>query len=214
MGGRGAPPSRLPAAPGARRVGRPGRGARRIGRCSTSFSSRATDRELGGHDGLVLRRRPGRGSRRHGPRARAPPGAGGCSTSALAGGRGLAPGTLVIGAESVYCDISAAIPVVSRVTADTRLVEAARRALPDAPLLPIGTSAAVGGARHERAGRGDGGVRRPAGSCPRGRPGRRGEGDLERDRGGRPLALGPRRSRGGAARRAPRACSPRSSAQR
>lgn len=64
----------------------------------------------------------------------------------VAGARGIAPGTLVIGAEAVYCDLVAAIRVVDRVAADPGLVEAARRALPDAPVLAIGTSAAVGGA--------------------------------------------------------------------
>ena len=56
----------------------------------------------------------------------------------------MAPGTIVIGSEAVYCDIAAAIPVVERVAGDERLVAAARRALPDALVLPIGTSAAVG----------------------------------------------------------------------
>ena len=46
----------------------------------------------------------------------------------------------------MYCDIAAAISVVNRVKADPHLVAAARKALPDAPVLPIGTSAAVGGA--------------------------------------------------------------------
>ena len=32
----------------------------------------------------------------------------------IAGGRGITPGGLVIGSESVYCDISAEIPVVDR----------------------------------------------------------------------------------------------------
>jgi futalosine hydrolase len=67
----------------------------------------------------------------------------------VAGARGLAPGTIVIGAEAVYCDLAAAIPVVDRVLADAALVEAARRAVPDAPILPIGTSAAVGSVGHE-----------------------------------------------------------------
>ena len=49
----------------------------------------------------------------------------------------------------VYCDLAAAIPVVSRVAADERLLAAARRALPHAPVLPIGTSAAVGSVAHD-----------------------------------------------------------------
>ena len=65
----------------------------------------------------------------------------------LAGGLGLEPGTIVAGTEAVYVDISAAIPVVSRVEPDRDLLAAVREALPDAHRLPIGTSAAVGGLR-------------------------------------------------------------------
>ena len=64
----------------------------------------------------------------------------------LAGGRGLAPGTIVAGTEAVYADISAAIPVVSRVEPDPRLLSSVGKLLPDALALPIITSAAVGGA--------------------------------------------------------------------
>ncbi len=64
----------------------------------------------------------------------------------IAGGRGITPGALVIGTESVYCDIAAEIPVVERATPDGALLSAVRAALPDALALPIGTSAAVGGA--------------------------------------------------------------------
>jgi nucleoside phosphorylase len=64
----------------------------------------------------------------------------------VAGARGVTPGALVVGTESVYCDISAEIPVVDRVAADPALLAAVRDVLPDALLLPIGTSAAVGGA--------------------------------------------------------------------
>jgi len=67
----------------------------------------------------------------------------------IAGGRGIAPGSVVIGAEAVYCDLAAAFPLVDRVTADPRLVDAVRRALPDSPVVQIGTSAAVGGAGHD-----------------------------------------------------------------
>ena len=62
----------------------------------------------------------------------------------VAGGRGLAPGTLVIGAEAVYCDLAAAIALVDGAPVDARLLAAARQALPGAATLPIGTSAAVG----------------------------------------------------------------------
>jgi futalosine hydrolase len=66
----------------------------------------------------------------------------------LAGARhasGLVAPLLVIGAEAIYCDLAAAIPVVTRAAPDARLVEVARRALPDAPVLPIGTSGRVDG---------------------------------------------------------------------
>lgn len=63
----------------------------------------------------------------------------------VAGARGITPGALVVGTESVYCDIAAEIPVVDRVSPDQALLEAVRAALPDALALPIGTSAAVGG---------------------------------------------------------------------
>ena len=62
----------------------------------------------------------------------------------VAGGRGLATATLVIGAEAVYCDLATAIVLVDRAPADARLVAAAQTVLPAAPTLPIGTSAAVG----------------------------------------------------------------------
>ena len=63
----------------------------------------------------------------------------------IAGGRGITPGGLVIGSESVYCDIAAVIPVIDRVDPDPGLLAAMRATLPDALALPIGTSAAVGG---------------------------------------------------------------------
>lgn len=64
----------------------------------------------------------------------------------IAGGRGITPGVLVVGTEAVYCDIAAEIPVTDRVVPDAALLAAVRAALPDALALPIGTSAAVGGA--------------------------------------------------------------------
>jgi futalosine hydrolase len=63
----------------------------------------------------------------------------------VAGGRGVPTGTLVLGTEAVYCDLLAAIPVVSRAHPDEALLAALRAELPDAPALPIGTSAAVDG---------------------------------------------------------------------
>jgi nucleoside phosphorylase len=51
----------------------------------------------------------------------------------------------VIGSEAVYEDALIGGLVPARVQPDPRLVDAARRALPDARVLPIGTSARVGG---------------------------------------------------------------------
>jgi futalosine hydrolase len=62
----------------------------------------------------------------------------------IAGARGITPGGIVIGSESVYSDISAEIPVVDRLEPDARLLGAVREALPEALSLPIGTSASVG----------------------------------------------------------------------
>jgi futalosine hydrolase len=61
----------------------------------------------------------------------------------VAGGRGITPGSLAIGTEAVYTDLSAMIPVVERVEPDASLLAAARLALPSAVALPIATSAAV-----------------------------------------------------------------------
>ena len=63
----------------------------------------------------------------------------------VAGGRRLTPGSLVVGTEAVYVDLSAAIPVTARVVPDARLVAAAQSVLPEAVSLPIATSAAVSG---------------------------------------------------------------------
>jgi hypothetical protein len=51
----------------------------------------------------------------------------------------------VIGSEAVYEDALAGGLVPDRVRPDPRLVDAAQRALPGARVLPIGTSAHVGG---------------------------------------------------------------------
>jgi nucleoside phosphorylase len=62
----------------------------------------------------------------------------------LAGRRGFAGCELVVGSEAVYSD--AAGPLVpARVLPDAELLAAARRALPDARVVSIGTSARVGG---------------------------------------------------------------------
>lgn len=67
----------------------------------------------------------------------------------IAGSRELAPLTVVLGSESVYSDLSAAIPVVRQLEPDRVLFERLRAALPDAVVASIGTSAAVGGVRKE-----------------------------------------------------------------
>jgi nucleoside phosphorylase len=51
----------------------------------------------------------------------------------------------VIGSEAVYEDALAGGLVPAHLRPDPRLVDAAQRALPDARVLPIGTSARVGG---------------------------------------------------------------------
>jgi futalosine hydrolase len=62
----------------------------------------------------------------------------------LAGRRGFTGCELVIGSEARYSD--AAGPLVPALALpDDELLAAVRRALPDAPVLPIGTSARVGG---------------------------------------------------------------------
>jgi futalosine hydrolase len=62
----------------------------------------------------------------------------------IAGARTLPAPALVIGSESVYEDARGGL-ARERVEPDPRLVAAARRALPEAHVLPIGTSARVGG---------------------------------------------------------------------
>jgi futalosine hydrolase len=63
----------------------------------------------------------------------------------IAGGRGIAEAQIVIGSEAVYEDAAAGALVPGRVRPDANLLAAAQRALPDAVVLPIGTSARVGG---------------------------------------------------------------------
>jgi futalosine hydrolase len=68
----------------------------------------------------------------------------------IAGAQAIEPPALVIGSEARYCDIvdeGSTIPRVESVQADPRLVAAARRALPDAQVLPIATCGRVGGGR-------------------------------------------------------------------
>jgi nucleoside phosphorylase len=104
----------------------------------------ATERELAGRDGLACGIGPVEAAAAT-ARALALRSYDAVVHVGVAGGRGLAACSFVIGEEAVYCDLSAAIPLVDRMSADARLVAAAREALRGAPVLPIGTSAAVGG---------------------------------------------------------------------
>jgi nucleoside phosphorylase len=66
----------------------------------------------------------------------------------IAGAQTLGPGSLALGSEAVYCDVfdpAAGLARVERVAADAALLERARRAVPSAHVLPIGTTARVGG---------------------------------------------------------------------
>jgi futalosine hydrolase len=67
----------------------------------------------------------------------------------IGGGRGLEPPALVVGSESIYCDVidpASTLPRVTRIEPDAALLARVRAALPDAHVLPIGTSGKVGGA--------------------------------------------------------------------
>jgi futalosine hydrolase len=63
----------------------------------------------------------------------------------IAGGRSFAEPGLAIGSEAVYCDADDPRWIELRTPADPVLLEAAQRALPEARVEPIGTSAKVGG---------------------------------------------------------------------
>jgi nucleoside phosphorylase len=66
----------------------------------------------------------------------------------IAGGRGLQPPALVLGSESIYCDVidpASTLPRVTRIEPDAALLARVRAALPDAHVLPIGTCGKVGG---------------------------------------------------------------------
>jgi futalosine hydrolase len=65
----------------------------------------------------------------------------------IAGARELEPGSVVIGSEAYYSDIvdpASSMPKVERAHPAPELVEAARRALPEAYVLPITSCARVG----------------------------------------------------------------------
>ncbi len=66
----------------------------------------------------------------------------------IAGARALEPGAVVIGESSIYCDLVDAtrtFPRIEQAVPDPRLLAAARASLPHAHVLPIATSARVGG---------------------------------------------------------------------
>jgi nucleoside phosphorylase len=66
----------------------------------------------------------------------------------IAGAHGIEPPTLVLGSEAVYCDVldeKSTLPRVERAYPDAALLERMRGALPEARVLPIGTSGRVGG---------------------------------------------------------------------
>ena len=152
----------------------------------------ATDRELCGHDGLVCGVGPVEAAAAT-ARALALRPFDVLLHVGVAGGRGLAPGTIVVGTEAIYCDLSAEWPVVDRVTADPRPRRGAAR--PPSPprrrcrSTPRPPSEAHATQRHRPARRGDGGLRGAARRCARERPRGRGARDLERDRGGGPRPL-------------------------
>jgi futalosine hydrolase len=106
----------------------------------------ASDRELGGHDGLVCGVGPVEAAAAT-ARTLALRSFDAVLHVGLAGARGVPLGSLVVGTEAVYCDLSAEWPVVERVAADPALVAAAAAALAAAWQTPIHTSATVGGAR-------------------------------------------------------------------
>jgi futalosine hydrolase len=66
----------------------------------------------------------------------------------IAGAREIEPPALVLGSESLYCDVidpSSTLPLVERIEPDAALLARVRDALPEALLLPIATSGRVGG---------------------------------------------------------------------
>jgi hypothetical protein len=170
----------------------------------------ATDRELCGHDGLVCGVGPVEAAAAT-ARTLALHRFDAVLHVGLAGGRDVAIGSVVVGTEAVYRDLSAEWPVVDRVTADAGLVERIRAALPDAAAAPIHTSAAVGASSGTVSPgpliEGMEGLRRAAGSGACRRPRSRGAGRLQRDRRGGSLALAARcrarRARGRAAQDRP-----------
>jgi futalosine hydrolase len=110
----------------------------------------ATERELCGFEGLVCGIGPVEAAAATAQAlARVRPNA--VLHVGIAGGRGIAPPTLVLGSEAVYEDLSgdlaATMPRIARVEPDASLLAAAREELLEALVLPIGTTARVGGGK-------------------------------------------------------------------
>ncbi len=66
----------------------------------------------------------------------------------IAGAHGIEPLTVVVGSEAVYCDVldpTSTLSRVERAYPDPALLERIRGGLPDARVLPIGTTGRVGG---------------------------------------------------------------------
>jgi len=66
----------------------------------------------------------------------------------IAGAHTIEPPALVLGSEAIYCDLidaASTMPRVERAHPDPDLLAAAREALPEARVEPIGTTARVGG---------------------------------------------------------------------
>jgi futalosine hydrolase len=66
----------------------------------------------------------------------------------IAGATSLPTSSVVIGSEAVYCDVldpASTLARIARIAADPALLERAQRALPAAHVLPIATTARVGG---------------------------------------------------------------------
>jgi futalosine hydrolase len=102
----------------------------------------ATERELGGYEGLACGIGPVEAAAAT-ARALAEQAPAAVVHVGLAGGVELGAGTLVVGTEAMYVDIAAATQVVSRVEPDPTLLAEIRAVFPEAPALPIATSAAV-----------------------------------------------------------------------
>jgi futalosine hydrolase len=66
----------------------------------------------------------------------------------IAGARGIEPPALVLGSESVYCDVidpSSTLPLIERIEPDAAFLARVHAAVPEALVLPIATAGTVGG---------------------------------------------------------------------